>query len=289
MRRRKWLTGKALRNLEGSLFIAPWVIGFMVFMAFPIGYSLYMSFHHVSIKATGIETKFVGWDYYKAFLFEDGNLFYNQFIPFFGQALLMLPIILIFSFMIAIILNQQFPGRLAFRTIFFLPVIITTGQVVLEFLSQGEGDLDFLSRYNVATMLSTSLPPFWATAINKVLGSFILILWYSGVQILLFLAGRLTISSSVYEAARIDGAGPWETFWKITLPGMVPFIFLNLVYTVVDLFTFPTNPIIQGVTIQDYGSSSALVWIYFMIILLFLAVNVLVFSRITRAYQTATK
>ncbi|WP_309119748.1 sugar ABC transporter permease [Paenibacillus sp.] len=281
----KRLSAKAVRNIEGSLFIAPWVVGFFVFMAFPILYSLYMSFHRVQVLATGIEANFVGFDLYKSILFENGSVLYNDLIPFLSEAVIMLPIIIIFSLLIAIILNQRFPGRLAFRMIFFLPVIFTTGRVILEFIAQGEGGLDFLSRYNVNSFIATRLPELWANAIITVLESFILILWYSGVQILLFLAGRQTIPSSIYEASRIDGANPWETFWKITLPGMIPFIFLNLVYTVVDLFTFPTNPIIAKVNSSNYGLSSALAWIYFMIILAFLGVTLLVFHRITRSYR----
>ncbi|TLS51870.1 sugar ABC transporter permease [Paenibacillus antri] len=281
----KRLSAKAVRNIEGSLFIAPWVVGFFVFMAFPIFYSLYMSFHRVQVLATGIEANFVGFDLYKSILFENGSVLYNDLIPFLSEAVIMLPIIIIFSLLIAIILNQRFPGRLAFRMIFFLPVIFTTGRVILEFIAQGEGGLDFLSRYNVNSFIATRLPELWANAIITVLESFILILWYSGVQILLFLAGRQTIPSSIYEASRIDGANPWETFWKITLPGMIPFIFLNLIYTVVDLFTFPTNPIIAKVNSSNYGLSSALAWIYFMIILAFLGVTLLVFHRITRSYR----
>lgn len=288
MKRRLRVSAKAMRNVEGSLFIAPWIAGFLLFMAFPIFYSLYMSFHRVRILATGIEAHFIGWDWYDAILFENGSVLYDHLIPFFGEVSIMIPIIIIFSLLVAIILNQKFRGRMAFRTIFFLPVIFTTGQVILEFIAQGEGGLDFLSRYNVNALVLGSLPQFWADAIISVLESFILILWYSGVQILIFLAGRQTIPHSIYEASRIDGANPWETFWKITLPGMIPFIFLNIIYTVVDLFTFPTNPIIEQVSTSNYGLSSALAWIYFIVVLVFLGLILAVFSRVTRSYRTGT-
>jgi ABC-type sugar transport system permease subunit len=113
--------------------------------------------------------------------------------------------------------------------------------------------------------------------------SFVLVLWYSGVQILIFLAGRQTIPPSVYEASRIDGANPWETFWKITLPAMIPFILLNLIYTTVDLFTFPSNPILTQVNTTEYGRSSALAWIYFVIIFVFIGIILLLFSRAFRS------
>ncbi|MNC33508.1 Lactose transport system permease protein LacF [compost metagenome] len=199
----------------------------------------------------------------------------------------MIPVILIFSLLISIMLNRTFPGRLFFRGVFFLPVIFTTGEVINEFISQGKGSMGFLERYNVASYINDLLPNSWATPIMAVMSSIVLVLWYSGVQILLFLAGRQTISPTVYEAARIDGATPWETFWKITLPGMIPFILLNCIYTIVDLFTFPTNPVISKVSTSDYGLSSALAWIYFGVIFIFLMIMFVIFSRMTKPYKEA--
>lgn len=282
MKRKRRLTNKAWRHIEGSIFIFPWILGFLIFLAFPIGYSLYMSFHTVRITGTGIVTIPVGWEYYKLILFQQGSVLYNDLIPFLSQTLIMIPIILIFSLLIATLLNQKIQGRMLFRTIFFLPVIFTTGQVVLEFIAQGEGGLDFLQNYNITSLVIGNLPETLANAIVLVLEQFILVLWYSGVQILIFLAGRQTISGSIYEAARIDGANPWDTFWKITLPGMVPFVFLNIIYTVVDLFTFPTNPIITKVNMSNYGLSSALAWIYFVIILAILGIFLLLFAKVFR-------
>ncbi|WP_409340808.1 carbohydrate ABC transporter permease [Paenibacillus sp. MBLB4367] len=283
---KKRIAASHLRKIEGSIFIAPWILGFLIFMAFPLGYSLYMSFHQVRILGTGVESIPVGLKYYKYILLENGDILYNQLFPFLRQALMMIPIILVFSLLVAIMLNQKFPGRSIFRSIFFLPVIFTTGQVVREFITQGEGDLGFLGRYNLTALVQQNLTGAWAAPIVAVMGSFVLILWYSGVQILIFLAGRQTIGSSVYEAARIDGATPWEVFWKITLPGMTPFILLNLIYTTVDLFTFPTNPILTQVSTSSYGQSSALAWIYFVIILLFLGIIIGIFNKVNKAADT---
>ncbi|MCS7459777.1 sugar ABC transporter permease [Paenibacillus doosanensis] len=279
------LRASLLEYVEGSIFIAPWFIGFLVFMAFPLGYSLFMSFQKVTITASYTTTQFVGWTHYRYILFENGDMLYNQLLPFLRQALFMIPIIVIFALLIAIILNQKFAGRTFFRAIFFLPVILSTGEVVKEFLTQGEGDLGFMSKYNVSGIIKANLSATWSGPLIGVLDSFVLILWYSGVQILIFLGGRQTISNSAYEAARIDGAGPWETFWKITLPAMTPFIFLNMIYTVVDLFTFPTNPILQKVRDSEYGQYSALIWIYFVIISVFLSIIFIIFSRATKSQR----
>lgn len=280
---RKWKRNSVvLRKLEGSLFIAPWAIGFLAFVAFPLAYSFFMSFQRVKITAGGIEHTPVGLQYYREILLADGGLLYNDLLPFLRQAAIMIPVILIFSLIVSVLLNHRFAGRSFFRVIFFLPVIFSSGQIIQEFMTQGEGSLAFVTDYNVGSLVETYLPAAWAAPVVQIIQSFVLVLWYSGVQILIFLAGRQTIASSVYEAARIDGADPWEIFWKITLPGLVPFIFLNVIYTVVDLFTFPTNPIISKVNTTNYGLSSALAWIYFAIVLLFMGLSLFIFSRFTK-------
>jgi len=281
------LRSSFMEYLEGTLFIAPWFIGFLAFMAFPIGFSFYMSFRKVNIVATGMTSYDVGLANYKYILLEDGSQLYNDLLPFLQKTLFMIPIIVIFALLIAIILNQKFAGRSLFRAIFFLPVILSTGEVVKEFLTQGEGDLGFMSKYNVSDIISANLSSAWATPLIWILDSFVLILWYSGVQILIFLGGRQTIPNSAYEAARIDGAGPWTTFWKITLPAMTPFIFLNMIYTVVDLFTFPTNPIVAKVRDSEYGQFSALIWIYFVIISVFLCLIFILFHRTMKSHKQA--
>lgn len=288
MQKTRKIKASWIRKVEGSIFIAPWAIGFLVFMLFPIGYSFYMSFHNVRILATGLSVDYVGVKYYKYIMFENANILLNSLFPFLRQALLMLPVIIVFSLLVAIILNQRFRGRGFFRAIFFLPVIFTTGQVVREFMNQGEGELGFVEQYNLASLVSQNLPSAWAGPLVNIMANFVLILWYSGVQIIIFLAGRQTISASVYEAARIDGANPWDVFWKITLPAMMPFILLNLIYTTVDLFTFPSNPILTQVTTSNYGQSSALAWIYFTIIFIFLALVFFVFSRVQKAQDAVT-
>jgi len=287
--KRRKLQVNTVRKLEGIVFIAPWLFGFLVFMAFPLGYSLYMSFHIVKLQATGIDITYVGWKHYHYIMFENATILYNQLFPFLRQALVILPVILIFSLLVAILLNQRFPGRILFRAIFFLPVIFTTGEVITEFMSQGQGELGFVSRYNLDALLQQRASSSWVAPFLTVMRSFVLILWYSGVQIIIFLAGRQTIGASIYEAARIDGATPWEVFWKITLPGMIPFLLLNLIYTTVGLFTFPTNPILKQVNTANYGQSSALAWIYFAIILLFLGIMFWLFSRVTKATGHAEK
>ncbi|MGN7360385.1 carbohydrate ABC transporter permease [Paenibacillus sp. SAF-054] len=282
MRTRLKLSSSTLRNLEGIIFILPWVLGFLFFVAFPMAYSLYYSTNNVKFEVGKLITTPVGFDNYKQILFKDGSLLYNDLFPFMKQAVMMIPIIVVFALMIGILLNQPFRGRTFFRAIFFLPVIFSTGPLITEFMNQDQGGLSFLEQYQVAEFVQANLPSSWAVPIMNVLEQFVLVLWYSGVQILIFIAGRQTISPVIYEAARIDGAGPWEMFWKITLPGMVPFILLNTIYTTVDLFTFPTNPILMKFNATAYGFSSALIWIYFSIIFAFIMIIFGIFALIMR-------
>jgi len=283
------LSARTSRKLEGALFFAPWLIGFIIFLGFPLFFSLYMSLHHVKILPKRIVYDFVGVKYYQEILFNSSAL-YDKLIPYFQEVVIMVPVIVIFALMIAIMLNQKLPGRFIFRAIFFLPVIFSTGAVLMSFINSGEGNLGFLERFDLGGYIDMFLGDnSWAKPVKEVLNHFVLVLWYSGVQILLFIAGLQTISSSAYESARIDGATPWEVFWKITLPAMSPFILLNLIYTVVDMFTFPSNPVISLITTGNYGYNSAMAWVYFLIILVFLGLVMFLYSRINRKHAKADR
>lgn len=282
MANKRVLSTKTYSRLEGLLFMLPWLTGFLIFMAFPLVFSLYMSFHNVRVLPTGMKYEPAGIEFYKTILMGSAEL-YDQLIPFFQQVVLMVPVIVIFSLLIAIFLNQKLKGRIVFRAIFFLPVIFSTGAVLQEFMNQEEGGLGFMRSEMVGGFLDAYVGGSpWGKPVLAVLEHFVLVLWYSGVQIIVFLAGRQTIPGSVYESARIDGATPWEVFWKITLPAMSPFMLLNVFYTVVDMFTFPSNPIMSLIGTGNYGYSSALAWIYFFIVLVFLGVVMLVYSKLFR-------
>lgn len=257
----------------GYLFMLPWILGFCSFVAFPIGWSVFNSFHKISITADGFQYTWVGLDNYRHMLFEN-SAYPIILITYFQQMLIIIPLILIFAFFVALLLNQRFPGRGFMRTVFFLPVIFATGQVVIELFSQGAGELPFMDQYRVEELAARFFGGWVEDAVINVLQQAIIILWYSGVQILIFLAGFQTIPRTLYEAIRVDGASPWESFWKITFPWMIPFIGLNAIYTIVDLFTFPFNPVLEIVSrnmftaTTGYGYASAMAWLYFLLILL---------------------
>ncbi|MDR9746276.1 carbohydrate ABC transporter permease [Paenibacillus taichungensis] len=271
----------------GLLFMLPWMIGFSVFVAIPIGWSMFMSLHKVAVVPGGFKYDWIGIQNYRAAFLKD-NVFPIEMITYFQQMLLMVPIIVIFALFISLLLNQKFPGRFIYRALFFLPVIFATGQVLSELFTQGAGDIPFLDQYNLEPLVKQYVGGEMAKMIMEVLGRVVLILWYSGVQILIFIAGFQTISPSIYEAVRIDGASPWDSFWKITLPASIPFISLNVLYTIIDLFTFPLNPVLKHIRDNmfkvdtGYGYASALAWIYFGFIFVLIAIVLGMFSRSMR-------
>lgn len=269
----------------GYLFVLPWAIGFALFVAFPIGWSFFNSFHHVLLRNEGFQYQWVGIQNFQRALFED-NIYPVQLLAYFQEVLIMIPLILVFSFFVSLLLIQKLPGRALIRAIFFLPIIFATGQVLMELFSQGAGELPFVEQYNLEEYAVHFFGSSVAKPLVGVLSKAVIILWYSGVQILIFIAGYQTIPRTLYEAIRIDGATPWESFWKITLPAMIPFIGLNAVYTIVDLFTFPFNPVLEHVRVNmfkpqtGYGYASALAWIYFAFILILLGITAWVTYRL---------
>jgi ABC-type sugar transport system permease subunit len=95
---------------------------------------------------------------------------------------------------------------------------------------------------------------------------------YSGVQMLIFLAGLQSISPAIYEACTIDGATGWETFWKITFPMISPMILVNAAYTIIDAFTRETNPVMTYIDTVKTNAAIAMSWIYFVIVVLIILV-----------------
>jgi ABC-type sugar transport system permease subunit len=195
----------------------------------------------------------------------------------------------------AVLLNQKMVGRAVFRAIFFIPVVLATGimesinaQNVLDSYMDSTNGIDDGSNQSAAQEIvsavdlqvlfanmkvGTELVEYVARAINEIYD----IVNRSGVQMLIFLAALQSISPAIYESCRIDGATSWETFWKITLPMISPMILVNGVYTVIDSFTTDSNVVMSYVS-KVYNEadgntlSSAMAWMYFLIIMLFVGI-----------------
>jgi len=278
------MTHKRRGAIRGYAFILPWLIGFLLFTAYQVGYSIWLSFSEVTLPPTGIETQFIGLENYRQALFV--NLTFTQNVINFLQDLIFnVPTIIVFSLVIALLLNLKLKGKGFFRIIFFLPVVIMSGPLINELISQNAFETVNFHDYNIVWMLQNSLPEFIWGLVDRLISGIIFVLWQTGVQVVIFLAALQKIGIQVYEAAKIDGASAWETFWKITLPTITPMIFVNIVYTIVTLSVFEINEIVIQISetmlggSNGFGVASAMAWIYFLVIAIILGIVALMFLR----------
>lgn len=272
------ITARNLREWGyGYLFISPWLVGVSVFFLYAMVQSLRYSFNRIVFEngVTLYTLPSLFYNYTNVFATETN--FPTTLGSFAIGLVLQLPIIISFSLIIALLLNGDIKFRSGFRMIFFLPVIIATGPVMNQLTAQGVASVPMMSG-NTLTNLLGALPQFISEPITDLFNSLIVILWNSGVQILIFLSGLQKVPRAMYEAAKIDGASGWESFWKITLPNLRSMILLNAVYTVVTLATGGTNEIIELIYNATYSATKgysygiAMSWIYTLIIAVILLV-----------------
>ena len=270
------------KNRAGYVFLSPWLFATVFLLIYPVVFSFLMSFGNIK-SLTSYNMTFAGFENYKeAFVVDDS--FLPMLLSTVSTMLIDTPMILIFSLITAVILNRSFKLRSFFRLVFFLPVLLGTGYIMSQLLGQNvqSGSMEIargmLLPANVQQYLGSTLTRYITDFFNRIT----LIMWNSGVQIVLFLSGLQGISPSLYEASRIDGASEWEIFWKITLPMTTPILLLNAVYTVIS-FAFEDNDLLnyivsQGFEKNKFEYSSAMSWIYFSVVLILLGVIFAVIS-----------
>ncbi|NWG34680.1 MAG: sugar ABC transporter permease [Chloroflexi bacterium] len=263
--------------LHGYGFIALWIAGFSLFTLVPLIETFRYSLHQVTVTAEGIRLDFTQWANYTRALFTDPN-FIERVIGYAIETIVSVPIVLIFSMIIAIFLNLNFKFKGVFRTIFFLPVVITSGPVIRELTAQGATAAPGIANVPAVAEFLAQLPRTLRSPVEYLLTSFILILWFSGVQILIYLSSLQKVDKSIYEAAAIDGASAWEAYWKITLPSLSTANLVNAVYTVITLSHFSENKVIQYIYNQTYavqggiGYASAMAFLYFAVMVILLGI-----------------
>lgn len=269
-------SGRKLRNwMYAYFFLAPWIVGFFVLVLYTLERSFFYSRNIIRITPLGLVFIPHGFENYRDLL--QNTFFIQNLVSFTIQSVFQTPVIVSFALIISILLNGKIRMRGIFRGIFFLPVIIATGPVMNELAGIGAATVPAVNTAAIAGALSF-LPPMVQEPIVGLFGQLIMILWNSGIQILIFLAALQKISVEQYEAAKIDGASGWECFWKITAPAIKPMVFLNAIYTVVWLATGGTNPVITQLAFfmhsghHGYGYASAAAWLYSILVLLLLFV-----------------
>ena len=308
-KKRKIASLERKKARAGWIFILPFVLGFIL-VYFPIVFESLRSSLFYTVKVDGVRQEqfnaFIS--YFEAFTDVkatiNGSNFAQILLSGVGDIILDIPMILLFSLFMAVLLNQKMVGRAAFRAIFFVPVILSTGIMTAIDASSSidtltnAGSIDDGSGQNASNQLvdavnmqklfegisvTDGMLNYVTGAINDIFN----IVNRSGVQMLIFLAGLQSISPAIYESVQIDGASAWETFWKITFPMISPMILVNAVYTVIDSFT-TENAVMQYIntvstTIPEKGPAiaAAMSWIYFLMVIGILGVLVAVLSAYT--------
>lgn len=271
----------------GVLFSTPWMIGFAFLFLIPLIQSFRYSISTLKLATGGFVTEYEGLANFKALLFTHPT-FNREIVAAVSKMLVNVPIIIIFSLFAAVLLNQKFKGRTLARAIFFLPVIIASSAIagiesnnfIANVMQSASGAAEeggsFLQSFELEKMLLESgmgkgLVFYLTSAVDRIYE----IISSSGVQILIFLASLQSISPSLYESAKMEGATGYEIFWKITFPMMSPLILTNTVYSVIDSFN---NNKMSGLISKtafaqfEFGQSAAMSWIYFLIISLLLLI-----------------
>lgn len=271
--------------VRGYLFILPWIFG-MGLIGIPVmGQSIRMalakSFYFVAGQGwvtTGNWNEFT--QFKRIFTSEPWHL--EQILFTIKDIALVVPLVVIFALILAMMLNQKIKGRGLFRTIFFIPVILLSGNMLTNFEANGLLTVPAIASGTIGGILATYFPAVFSEVVVLAFQKIVLILWLSGVQILIFLAGLQKMDRQTYEAAEIDGASMWEMFWKITLPALIPLIYINIIYTTIIYANLSNNAIVVLITSrsQETGSltgtlsdqinygraySAALSWVLFFI------------------------
>ncbi|MCR5032797.1 MAG: sugar ABC transporter permease [Lachnospiraceae bacterium] len=294
-KRKNKLEGLQKRKaIAGYLFISPFIIGFLVFMVKPLFQSLYMSFCEVELGSGTFNPVWTGTENL-LYIFRVDPEYTRLLTEEMGRMMVYSLAIIVFSFFVALILNQEFKGRALVRAIFFLPVILASGVILgLETDNQLMATLaqqieDTTSNISITDALENILRTAGIGTrafeqVFEIIDNIYDVAIASGIQIIIFLSGLQTISSSMYEAADIEGCTKWESLWKITFPMISSMFLVNWIYTVIDFCMRSDNEVIekiQEVMIDQmrYGRASAMSWVYFLLILAFIGVSSFLISK----------
>ncbi len=248
------------QNAIAYLFLLPWLLGFLVFVVYPFFMTIYNTAFQITSAANTLVYDFNllrnGGNYGTAFR---NVFFFPQLLDFVVMEITYVPTIIIVAFILALLLNTGIKGQSVFRLIFFFPVIIMSGPVTGILQYNGAGSF-FAFRDNIVFKMIFTYSPELARALTGLFENFTMVLWFTGIPIILFINALQKINVNLYEAAKIDGANGWQILWKIKVPIVRSTAFLSAVFTIVQLGTFALNPVygtIQG-TIYARGAGIGL-------------------------------
>ena len=278
------------QNRLGYLFMAPWIIGFVIFSLIPFIMTIALSFCSVSSTIRGYEISFIGLDNYYTAFFRNTE-FVPALLSFLGMVIPYTFVIIVVSFILAYLLNKITVGRTLLRIIYFLPIIILSGPVMSQILdtadeaiavSQGAGEVyKSIWIFRILYSYSPSLTLF----LENIFDQLSMILWFTGIPIVLFISTLQRVNSSLYEAARIDGANEWQILWKITVPIAKPTALVASIFTIVQLGAYDTSDIYSLIkaatnnTASGLGYAATYAWLYGIMVLLVIGLAFLIFRE----------
>lgn len=283
-------------GFTGWMFVMPFVIGFLFLFFIPFLQSFTWIFSKVEINPGRIYIENVGLANINRIWNEDPE-FKTQLSSSFTNLLLQVPVVVIFSFFFAVILNQKFWGRTLARAIFFLPVIVASGVVidilrgdsVAQNLMSGSGGNIFGSTGLQSILINAGFNSNIVQYFTDISNSLFDYLWKIGVQMIIFLAGLQTISPSLYEVSAIEGATAWENFWMITFPMILPILFLNIIYSIIDSMTDSSNYVMMSVIETSrngaYADAATMSWMYTLGIVAILGIVTLIYRGFVKGGQ----
>ena len=288
----KHLSLKAQHAKWAWVFLAPWLIGITVFFVWPMAQAVVYSFSRLTVTSSGFQLDWVALENY-THLFTRDTFFLPNLTEALGKVVPSVLMITAFSLFIAVILKENFIGRSAARTVFFVPVMIASGVIitilteqVMMSVSTGDDTAAYLFQAPdlVNTFAAFGLPDFVLTSITDIVNGFFDLTWKSGVQMLLLLSAINNIPQSFYEAAVLDGAGAWVKFWKITFPAITPSLLVVIIYTIIDSFLDYDNLVMEMIRDyyqnNNYTYSATIGVIYFVCILAFVGLVSLVMRKL---------
>lgn len=291
LKKRKARGIEAMKARYAYYFIAPWILGLLVFVIIPLATSFYYGFCDTVMTSDGLKTTFIGLDNYKELFFKSPT-YLNQISESLSSLFTSMPVVVALSMILALILNQKFKGRTLARAVFFLPVIIgnsvvmsqLTGFSMQEGLTQTGNASQYMNVIDFSALLGRfNLPVALNSLIDGYLQNTFNLIWSCGIPILLFVAGLQTIPEQLYEVGKVEGISAWEQFWYITVPMMGRVILLVIFYTMVELFVEKGTLVSSAITIlnqQDYTTSAAMLWPYFGVVGLIIGVVVFLYTKI---------
>ena len=293
MKKRKRNRGIShIKSRCGLMFTLPWFLGIVIFFAIPFFQTCRFSFSDITVTDGLLQTDFVGLKHYKYILFEDNSYTYHlrQALIYFLYSMLL---IILLSMVLALLLNQKFRGRLFFRALYFLPVIIATGEVInMIFINTGDSmqnvgisetmSAGMINVEDITEMFGFSgqIADYVTFAISKIFD----LVWSCGIQTILILAGLQSIPSSLYEVSRVEGATKWEEFWFITFPMLSRVTLLTSVFTMTELITSERgNQMVTKVygmmRAGNYDETSARILFYLLVSGVFIGIFVFAYNR----------